>query len=316
MNSTISIGDICETIPSIGPETKGMDVDTLFKNNLSLQGIVVTVDNQPIALVMRNHFYQEIGQLYGYNLYMGRSIELLMNKTPLIVEYTEPIVDVSQLAMERKEEELYDYVIVTKNGEYVGVVSIQHLLLTFATIQKETARFMNPLTGLPGNHLIDQKLKGIVNSPMFSVMYIDLDHFKEFNDTYGFKLGDEMILATADILSRYLSNDFVGHIGGDDFIAILNTYEYEKVAKQIIADFDHMVKHFYREEHWEQKYIIAENRSGQTRRIPLVSVSIAIVTNQGRPFHSLDDIVLEATAIKKACKQSDLSCYIVSGCLC
>ena len=85
----------------------------------------------PIGLVTRTHFYQKLGSLYGYNLYIGRSIELLMNKNILVVDYTTSIIEVSRMAMKRKEEELYDYVIITKYGLYAGVVSISRLLINF-----------------------------------------------------------------------------------------------------------------------------------------------------------------------------------------
>ncbi|HZG71397.1 MAG TPA: GGDEF domain-containing protein [Chondromyces sp.] len=313
---TTYIGEICEDVPCIEPHTKSLEVHRIFKSNPKLQGIVVKVGDQPVALVMRILFYQKIGGLYGYNLYMGRPIDLLMNKSPLIVDSTQPIVDVSRQAMERPEEELYDYVIVTKEKKYQGVVSIQNLLLTFANIQKETARFTNPLTGLPGNRLIDKELTKLLKWTNFSVLYIDLDQFKAFNDTYGFKHGDELILATAEILIGNLQNHFVGHIGGDDFIVLLNNYNYEKACKRIIEDFDQVIKYFYSEEHWQQKYVVAESRFGHKEKIPLVSISIAVITNQEKSFKTAQDIVNEAMNIKKACKKNHFSCFITNHCDC
>ncbi|WP_245947181.1 GGDEF domain-containing protein [Bacillus taeanensis] len=249
---------------------------------------------------------------------MEREIDLLMNVDPLIVDYYETITTVSQLAMNRNEEEIYDYVIVTKNEAYYGVVSIRNLLMKFAEVQAEMASFMNPLTGLPGNHVIDEKLNQTIQQKQFSVLYIDLDQFKAYNDTYGFKKGDAIIQETARILKENIAHlgCFVGHIGGDDFIAILNDCEYETLCSAVIKDFDEAVKRFYNKEHLKQQYIIAENRSGQIERIPFLSLSIAVVSNQNCSFNSIEEVVNEATRIKKLCKMQKQSCYEVNAPCC
>lgn len=307
------IGEICEDAPCVGADTVSLEVDEIFKRNPNIQGIVILEDEYPIALVMRVLFYQKIGDLYGYNLYMGRPIKLLMNQNPLIVDSVEPIIEVSQKAMERPPEEMYDYVIVTENNQYKGIVSIQNLLLTFANIQSEKARFLDPLTGLPGNHLIEREFERIIRLDQYSVLYIDLDNFKAFNDIYGFKQGDDLILATAEILKTRLRNAFVGHIGGDDFVACTEHFEYESICKEIINDFDKVIQYFYTKEHWEQQYVVTENRAGISEKIPLVSISIAIVSNQMQAFETTADIVTEATNIKRICKKQPNSCYIVNN---
>jgi diguanylate cyclase (GGDEF)-like protein len=308
-----SIGEILEEVPCVGPETKSREIDKIFKSLPNIQGIIVETGISDFALVMKNSFYQVIGNQYGYNLYMGRAIELIMNKFPLTVDHMKPIIEVSQLAMERPIEELYDYVIVTKEDKCLGVVSIQSLLLAFAKIQKETALLMNPLTGLPGNNSINHELAKILTMDSFSVLYIDLDHFKTYNDTYGFKNGDDLLLATADIMTKTLANNFFGHIGGDDFVAILHHHDYVKIAQNIIDAFNRTIPSFYSETDWMQQFVIAENRAGRTERIPLVSISIAIVTNEEQEFVSFQHIVDEAAMIKKMCKQQPASCFITNS---
>ncbi|MDN7242669.1 GGDEF domain-containing protein [Planococcus sp. N028] len=308
-----SIGEILEEVPCVGPKTKSREVDSIFKSLPNVQGIIVKAGIHHFALVMKTSFYQVIGNQYGYNLYMGRSIELIMNKAPLVVDHLQPIIKVSQLAMERPIEELYDYVIVAKENQCMGVVSIQSLLLAFAKIQKETALLMNPLTGLPGNNSINLELAKILSVEKFSVLYIDLDNFKTYNDTYGFKNGDDLLLATANIMTKTLAANFFGHIGGDDFIAILHHHNYEEIAQDIIDDFNRTIQSFYSETDWTQQFVIAENRAGHVEKIPLVSISIAIVTNEEKKFLSFQHIVDEAATIKKLCKQKPSSCYIVNS---
>lgn len=261
-----------------------------------------------------------MGTLYGYNLLIGRSIRLIMNDRPLIVDYFSLISDVSEWAMQRPEVELYDYVIVTKDDVFSGIVTIKTLLLSFAKIQADLARFLNPLTGLPGNHMINEQLSLALQQPAFSILYIDLDNFKAYNDTYGFKKGDEIIQETANILrenSRLLkANHFVGHIGGDDFIVIIQNHDYHTFSYKTLQDFDEIMKCYYASGHLQQQFVLTENRFGEIEETPIVTLSIAIVTNQELNFLTIDALIEEAFQIKKLCKAMKRSCYITNNGVC
>jgi diguanylate cyclase (GGDEF)-like protein len=306
------IGDIAKNITCISPGKTCESVDLLFNEDPSLQGVVVIEEQRPTGLITKMKFYQKMGTRYGYNLYMRRPIELLANNKPLIVDYYTSVIEVSKLAMNRAAEELYDYIIVIQNDMFCGVVSIRSLLIRVADIQIELASYLNPLTRLPGNNIINEKLNDTFEEKGdFSVLYIDLDRFKAYNDVYGFNKGDEILRITAKILSQNLSDKdgFLGHIGGDDFIVILNHHDYINYCTQVITEFDEKIKHFYSEEHLKQKFIYTENRDGRMEKIPLITISIAVVTNLMAQFNSADDIVNEATRIKKVCKLKSGSCF-------
>lgn len=299
-----NIGVIAETIPIVAPATKCGWVDNLFKQNPQLEGIAVVGEDGRPALLMRARFYQLLGTQYGYQIYMGRPVMLVVNPHPLVVDWDEPITEVSIRAMNRSEEELYDGVLVLRDGRLHGFVSIRRLLLEVANIRAEMASFLNPLTGLPGNRLIDDRLQQSSRLEQFSVLYIDLDHFKSYNDSYGFKMGDALIQATANLLREPFSGQgsFLGHIGGDDFIAILTHHNYQFACSKIIDGFEAMKKDFYSKEDLKNNYVLGEGRSGSYGPIPLVSISIAVVTNRSRSFENMDQIVEEATRMKKICK--------------
>ncbi|MCG7383617.1 GGDEF domain-containing protein [Paenibacillus sp. ACRRY] len=275
----------------------------IFKSNPNLEGLAV-VGEDTVSLMMRARFFQQIGTQYGYNLYMGRPVELVVNVRALVVDYSELITDVSVQAMNRAEEELYDLVLITSENRLVGAVSIRRLLLAVADVRAEMAIFMNPLTGLPGNRIIDDRLYQTLQLGQFSVLYIDLDYFKSYNDSYGFKMGDQLIQATANLLRQYFvfPESFLGHIGGDDFIAILNHHDFRQVSEEVIAGFEKIKRTFYNQEDLDNQFVLGEGRSGIHRPIPLVSVSIAVVTNASQEYEGIDQIVKEATRIKKVCK--------------
>ncbi|MGG6313680.1 GGDEF domain-containing protein [Paenibacillus macerans] len=298
------IGEIAETIPVVAPETKCGTVNNLFKQSPQLEGIAVVGNDGSPSLLMRARFFQLLATQYGYHVYMGRPVMLVVNSSPLIVDGDEPITEVSIRAMSRAEEELYDGVLVMREGRLYGFVSIRRLLLEVANVRAEIASFLNPLTGLPGNRMIDDWLQQSTRQEQFSVLYIDLDHFKSYNDNYGFKMGDSLIQATAGLLREQFSGQgsFLGHIGGDDFIAILNHHNYQFACSKVIDGFEQMKKDYYSKEDLKNNYVLGEGRSGLYGPIPLVSISIAVVTNLNRSFESMEQIVEEATRMKKICK--------------
>ncbi|QUH24543.1 GGDEF domain-containing protein [Serpentinicella alkaliphila] len=315
----IFIGDISKPIRTLFISSIGKDANELFEMNKNLEGIVtIDKDFKPQGLITRTQFYQKLGTRYGYDLYMQRPINLLMDEQPLIVDNFKSILEVSNLAMSRKQEKLYDYIIVTRDDIYSGVVSIKDLLLKITEIQVSIARFENPLTGLPGNIVIKEKLTEILKSEEFSVLYFDLDNFKAFNDVYGFKDGDEVIRNTAHLITSAIQkigngNAFAGHIGGDDFISILKCHEVDSICMDIIEQFHAIINIFYKEEHLKSGYIISKNRKGTKQKFPLLSLSIAVVTNKSKEFYSVDEIIKEAVTTKEKCKSIIGSCYCIDG---
>jgi diguanylate cyclase (GGDEF)-like protein len=166
--------------------------------------------------------------------------------------------------------------------------------------------------------IIEENLKIIVDDNVpFAVLYIDIDNFKEYNDVYGFENGDKALLMTADIINRALSdeimpNAFIGHIGGDDFIAIIHDTEHvETICRHIIKTFDSNVKDLYTEDDKRKGYIITKNRYGIEEQFPLMSLSVAVATNKDRYYTSVENLSEVASSVKKSCKKCQGSCYII-----
>ncbi|POZ58387.1 putative diguanylate cyclase YeaP [Lysinibacillus sphaericus] len=308
----MQIGEVTENVPSIDEFVKNKDVDLLFTSNPSLRSVVVVRDGSPIGHITRTHFYQKIGTRYGYNLFMGRQNQLIIKENPLIVDYDTPIIEVSTEAMGRRAEDLYDDIIVIKKGVYFGVVSIRELLLKLVETQVAIASFLNPLTSLPGNKLIEEKLQAALHLETYSLIYFDLDHFKTYNDTYGFNKGDKILLYLTDVLKRNIAGgeDFLGHIGGDDFVAILPHYEVAIICQTIIEEFDAQIIDFYELEDLVKLQV--SNRAGKLERFSCTSLSIAVITNEYQQFTSVDQLSDAVARLKKECKKIYGSCYLIN----
>jgi len=175
----------------------------------------------------------------------------------------------------------------------------------------------NPLTRLPGNVTILKEIKSrLNNSEKFCVAYADINKFKEYNDYYGFEWGDKVIQLTADTITAALremgtKNDFLGHIGGDDFIFVTDWTSIKDVCEMIIERFDKAIPSFYKEEDVKRGYIIVKNREGKITASSILSLSIGIATNQNRAFKHVGEVVQIATELKAYAKTFAKSIYTI-----
>ena len=184
----------------------------------------------------------------------------------------------------------------------------------------ERSRFsisLNPLTLLPGNVSIDKEITNRIEANLkFAVLYIDLDNFKSFNDYYGFDKGDKVIKHTADIILEAVSkqgnaNDFIGHIGGDDFIVISTPEKIEVICREIIDNFDRTITGFYDEHDLKQGFIEIENRQHELERFKIMAISIGVVSNVVKEITHLGEVSVLGTQMKSAAKKLEGSTYIV-----
>ena len=192
--------------------------------------------------------------------------------------------------------------------------SFNEMSVAFQRMRDE-AKGANPLTGLPGNITIARHIDEHLNhGSHIAVLYCDLDNFKAYNDKYGFTKGDEAILYSKDCLvttaqRKDVHHVFVGHEGGDDFVVIMPYECWENYAKAFITTFDRGIYQFYNSVDAKNGFIESVNRQGQRQRFPLMSISIAVVTNYSRPFKRHAEMIQVAAEVKKYVKSIDGSCY-------
>jgi len=203
------------------------------------------------------------------------------------------------------------YIVKPANEEYLYYTIKNIIRLMY------TNRTVSPLTGLPGNIQIQAELKKrIKRNELFFVLYFDLDNFKAYNDVYGFINGDRIIKFTADTIFKNIhlnqnKHDFIGHIGGDDFVAIISCDNVETICKNIIFDFDIGIKNFFSEEDIEKGYIEIANRRGILEQFPLTSISIGVVSNKYKKFYNTLEIGEMGAQVKCKAKKVMGSSYII-----
>lgn len=162
----------------------------------------------------------------------------------------------------------------------------------------------SPLTRLPGGVAIENTLKKRIKSKkLFAFCMLDIDNFKSFNDHYGYAQGNKMIQDTAAIVEEITReygnpNDFIGHIGGDDFVVITKPAKYKRICQAIIARFDKQAPTFYSDTDRQRGYLVGKNRTGEPAEFPLASISIAVVTNQDRIINNHIEVGEIAAEIK------------------
>ena len=193
---------------------------------------------------------------------------------------------------------------------YYSVKNIMRLL--------NSNRTVSPLTGLPGNVQIQSEIKRRLDlGKKFAMLYADLDNFKAYNDTYGFSKGDEIIKFTARTLTKHVLEgknhecNFVGHIGGDDFIAIVEGEDYEKLCQNIIVEFEANVENYFTKEDFTRGYMEVENRKGIMEQFPLTSLSIGVVEVTKQRFKNTIEIGEAGAQVKHLAKTIYGSTYVI-----
>ena len=212
--------------------------------------------------------------------------------------------------------------VLKQNVEYFIKKPIDEEYLYYTIKNMSTLLFVNrrvsPLTGLPGNVQIQAEMKKrILKKEPFAMIYLDLDNFKAYNDVYGFSNGDEVIKFTAKVIYKHIHNvensdNFVGHIGGDDFVAITNQTDYDELCKNIIGEFDTQVEQYYSEEDVARGYVEVANRKGIIEQFPIVSISIAVVEVAKNQKVSTLQIGEVAAQVKHSAKSIMGSTYVIN----
>ncbi len=311
-NCVESLVQVVEPVLSTQPVS---DVIDRFKQDHSLTCLPVVENHIPLGIINKSRLFFKLGQRFGYDLFSRKQVSEVM-ESAMVFESGALLEDVSRNVVKRDENQIYDAVVITYNESYLGVVKIHHLLERITEQKINMATQANPLSNLPGNNLIKEEILHRLNrNQIFTVLYFDLDNFKPFNDNFGFEQGDRVLRFLGNFLKEQLSawdlKGFIGHIGGDDFVAICRNQDIEVLCHNIIENFDHKIKEFHDDISVRSGFYTSINRKGESQNFHLLSLSIAVVSNSNRHFSSYGQLVSIASEVKKKAKKTIGSSYYI-----
>ncbi len=289
------------------PDTPNDVLFERFTADPALRTIPVVKDGKPLCLVNRYQFIDRYAKPYQRELMGRKPCETLMQGEPLLVDKNMPIQELSHFLAETDSRHFVEGFIITENGCYIGVASGQDLLRELTQMQIEAARHSNPLTLLPGNVPINEQIERLLRADVpFVACYCDLDHFKPFNDTYGYRRGDEMIQLTGRILNWACdpNRDFIGHIGGDDFVLLLQSRDWKARCERALHSFEQAASLMFEAEHLAAGGYDCEGRDGRMVFHPLASLSMGAIQVAPGQFMSHHEVSSAMTDAKKMAKKT------------
>ena len=272
---------------------------------------VVNSRNEPQGVIREEDLKQYVYSPYGISLFKNhshsRGLDSFIDRVPIteISSSLSSILDISALFNGEKG------ILVTKNGKYMGLLAPSDLLKLIYEHKLNYAREQNPLSGLPGNFSIHRKLSEIRKSGKASarVIFFDFNSFKPFNDNYGFRMGDRLIILFAEILKKSfrLNHDFIGHVGGDDFIVIQEDPHRDEecgVVRGVQSDFSSGALPYYSREDRDRGCINARNRRGRMECFPMITVAAAVLDIPRPENVEMENLNNQLFALKKRAKES------------
>ena len=306
---TESVSGLIKTVPTTSSSTTLNTVGDLFENMPELFALPVVDEGKPVGMLHRHEVMNILASRYGRDLRGNNAIREFMNISPLCIERDVAIEKLSEIITKDDSKYQGNYFIITDDGSYLGVGMVTDLLKRITELQIRNARYANPLTLLPGNVPINEHLEHLLENYIpFSACYFDLDNFKPFNDLYGYSRGDMVIRLLGTILQSACNPqcDFIGHIGGDDFMIIFRSSDWQQRCEMILQRFAEEVIDLYDEEHRRIGGITSTDRSGQSTFYALTTVSIGATCYDGHEDHccSQHEIALLASEAKKIAKKT------------
>jgi len=299
---------------------------------------VYIIDDDETSLVVFEALFKNDTD-YKFISVKSEEIDVALNNIPSLIIINEDavkrdIVDLCRQIRRNEDNTITPVIVVSSNVDIEHRIEIlkesveyyvrkpvdeEYLYYTIKNLGRLLSinRTISPLTGLPGNVQIHAELKKrLTKKEEFAVLYIDLDNFKAYNDVYGFLKGDQIIQFTANTIlsgihTYFSEGTFVGHIGGDDFIAIVPNEHIEELCQTMMVTFDKGVKNFFTEADEEKGYIEVENRKGVVEQFQLTSVSIGVVVAEKGRFANILEIGEVSTQVKHLSKSIPGSSYAI-----
>jgi diguanylate cyclase (GGDEF)-like protein len=300
----------------LAPGTPAAQAVRNFRDQPDMQSLpVVAADGVPRGLLDRYDLLNRFASPYGHSLYAERPVDELVAPDGIIVDESVTLEHLSERVTAQQAGRVNeDFIIVDTGGRYRGIGTVLDLLRRITDLRLQSARHANPLSGLPGNVPFSRRVEQLLrNGHSFVAIYCDIDHFKTYNDHYGYARGDELIQVVAALLEEGFDgpDDLVAHIGGDDFAIATGRDDWHARAEAVGQRFDAHAPGHYHAADRRRGGIEATDRTGRRIFHPLASLSIAAVHATPDRFTSCHAVATRLAEVKTAAKRRDGSVVVI-----
>jgi GGDEF domain-containing protein len=308
--SIVTHGALCAEhiavyVPPIAPDMRVHEVVDLFRDCDALT-LAVVRDGRALGVVRRDQLFALLAKPLHPEIYNKKPIEAVMESPTLLIDGQLRLEQVSRLVTQKGRPRLPEEFVITKDGRYHGLGQTIDLLRMITEQQLQAAKHSNPLTLLPGDGAIRSSIDRLIETKRrFVVACFDLDAFKLYNDLYGYAQGDQVILHLCGLLKEAFSArlDFVGHVGGDDFLVVMRSADWHERVVRMLHNFADSVGRFYSPEHLSADHLLAANCNGAKRDFQRLTLSVAALDSGTLGATSADAIAHQLAQLKKIAKQ-------------
>lgn len=301
-----TVAALVQHVPALTPHTPAEQVVQQFQQQPSLRSIPIVEQDRPVGMVARQDLMEVFSRSYSRELHGRKPIWHLMNDAPVLVEHTARLDEASRRITRDADAELIQDFIITEEGRYAGIGHTRALLTRITEQQILSARHCNPLTQLPGSVPINEYIEQLLaEGAEFAAVYCDLNHFKPYNDVYGYSRGDRVIARVADLARdvAHPESDFVGHIGGDDFVLIMQSGDWRLRLERLLSQFEASVHVFHSNETLRLGGFWSQDRRGNREFFPRLSLAIGVALPDSSRCDSYHDVSAMMAAAKNMAKR-------------
>jgi GGDEF domain-containing protein len=317
-SSGVAAAKMLVQAPALPRSATNNDALEIFNRLPTVHALAVVENDRPVALLNRRSFMDRYALPYHRELFGKRPCVQFATISPVIIEQSMTVEQMAKFLASDDQRYLADGFVITDQGRYVGLGTGESFVRAVTEVRIEAARYANPLTFLPGNIPISSHIARLVERQAeFHACYVDLNNFKPFNDRYGYWQGDEVLKFAAAVLADACAptRDFLGHVGGDDFLILFQSDDWRARIATAIASFNTGALRFYADEDRTAGGIHGEDRRGNPTFFSFVTMAIGCVrvtssSGKGTRYGS-EEIASVAALAKHHAKQEADGFYLI-----
>lgn len=299
------VGDLCMQREPLAADTRISDAVGIFQANPDWDSLPIVAEGRPIGVLRRDALLLKLSKPLHPEIYNPKPVTRLMETNVLVIDERTRLNQASRLITRNRHSRINEDFVIACDGRYRGLGRSIELLHHITEQQLLEAQQSNPLTLLPGNREIDSEVFRLLalRAP-FAICHFDIDHFKPFNDHYGYSQGDQVLLNLAGLCRSAVADglDFVGHPGGDDFILIMRSQDWRRRVSRIVESFSATCSKFYSQGNHVAEGFQGLDRDGQQRVFPFMTLSVGVAVAGANRYETSADLMCALSAAKQIAK--------------